>query len=197
MQRKLYLFLSCLILAPLILTTCSEPRPAEPAPTEAEIQAAKDELAERGSSSVFTLAAAEAVAGFPVGVPQYIPEGFYRQERIVINQLGGGLPAEMQHGNRPIMVDTFYFWEEDEQVMFFIEQSNGNPSMANAEPTQLCGGTGEKGYQPADPQRKYPSENLNLGMRIGDYHFIMYATLADPLDEEEIEKIFCTIEYSE
>jgi hypothetical protein len=197
MQRKLYMFLGCLVIAPIILTACSEPSPAEPAPTEAEIQAAKDELAERGSSNVLTLAAAEAVAGFPIAEPGYIPEGFHRQERIVLNQLGGGLPAEMQHGNRPIMVDTFYFCEDDEEVMFYIEQSNGNPSIAGAEPAQLCGGTGEKGYQPADPLRKYPSGILTLGMHIGDYHFLIYATLAGPLDEAEIEKVFCSIEYSE
>jgi hypothetical protein len=166
MQRILYLFLGCLISALMIPTACSKPSPDEPVPTEAEIQAIKDEISERGGSSVFTLAAAEAVVGFHIGVPQYVPEGFYRQERITISQLGGGLPAEMQHGNRPIMVDTFYFSEEDEKVMFYIEQSNGNPSIAGAEPARLCGGTGEKGHQPADPQRKYPSEILTLGMRI-------------------------------
>jgi hypothetical protein len=197
MKRILYLLLGCLIIVPLILTACSEPAPAEPAPTEAEILAIKDEIAERGSGSAFTLAAAEAAAGFPIGVPQYLPDGFYRQERIVINQLGGGLPAEMQHGNRPIMVDTYYLSEADENIMFFIEQSNGNPGIAGAEPVQLCGGEGERGYQPADPKRKYPSEILTLGRRIGDYHFLVYATLAGPLDEAEIEKIFCSIEYSE
>jgi hypothetical protein len=185
----------CLIIIPLVLAACSDTTPAEPPLTDEQIQAIKDELAERGGSSVFTLEAAAAVAGFPVAVPRYIPDGFYRQERIVINQLGGGLPAEMRHDNSPTMVDTYYFWEEDEKVMFFIEQSNGNPGMANAEPTQLCGGPGEKGYQPADPRRKYPSEILNIGTRIGDYHFFMYATLAGPLDEETIEKILCSVKY--
>lgn len=196
MQRRIYLFLSCLIIAAPILTACSEPSAVEPALTEAEIQAVKDEMAQRGSSSVFSLAAAEAVVGFPIAVPRHIPDGFYRQERIVINQLGAGLPAEMQHGDRPFMVDTFYFWEEDENVMFFIEQSSGSPSIAGAEPTQLCGGTGEKGYQPADPRRKYPSEIIALGTRIGDYHFIMSATLTGPLDEEELQKILCSMEYN-
>ncbi len=194
-MKILYLLSCFLIIIPLILTACSDPTPAEPALTEEEIAAVKAELDERGGSSVFTLEAAEAVVGFPVGVPQHIPDGFHRQERIVLSKLGGGLPAEMKHGDLPTMVDTFYFWEEDEKVMFYIQQSNGNPSMAGAEPIELCGGPGEKGYQPADPRRKYPSEILNLGARIGDYYFFMYATLAGPLDEEEIEKIFCSIEY--
>jgi hypothetical protein len=194
-NKLLYLICGCLMVILLTLVACTEPAPAEPEPTDEEIAAAKAELEERGGCSVFSLKAAEAVVGFPVGVPQYIPDGFYRQERINLSQLGGGLPAEMKHDDMPRMVDTFYFWEEDEKVMFFIEQSEGNPGMANSEPIQLCGGPGEKGYQPADPKRMYPSEILNLGAQIGDYHFFMYATLAGPLDEEEITKIFCSIEY--
>jgi len=193
MKAKIsYLLCCCLIMTSLTLTACTEPAPEKPALTDAEIEALKDELAEKGNASVFTVAAAEAVIGFPVGVPQYIPDGFHRQERINLSQLGGGLPEGTKHDDMPMMVDTFYYWDEDEKVLFFIEQSNGNPSMAGAEPIELCGGPGEKGYQPADPRRMYPSEILNLGTRIGDYHFSMYATLAGPLDEEEIEKILCS-----
>lgn len=193
-RKRLYLFSGCLIIISLMLTACDS-GPEEPALTDEEIATVKAELAERGGTSVLTVEDAEAVIGFSVGVPRYIPDGFHRQERIVINKLGGGLPAEIRHDDSPTLIDTNYFWEGDEKVMFFIEQSNGNPSMANAEPTQLCGGPGEKAYDQADPQHKYPSEILNLGKRIGDYYFFMYATLAGPLDEEEIEKIFCSIEY--
>jgi hypothetical protein len=195
MKRKtLCLLFGCLIIIPLVLTACSNAA-TEPVLSDAEIQALKEELAERGSCNVETLAVAAAVAGFPIATPDYIPDGFYRQDNIIINQLGGGLPEEMKPKSGPIMVDTFYFWEEDEEVMFFIEQSNGNPGIANAEPTPLCGGPGEKGYEPADPQRKYPSEILTLSTRIGDHHFFIWATLAGPLDEEKMEKIFCSLEY--
>jgi hypothetical protein len=194
-NKSLYLICGCLIIILLNLVACTEPAPTEPEPTDEEIAAATAELAERGGTSVLTLKAAEAVVGFPVGVPQYIPDDFYRQDNIMISQLGGGLPPEMKHDDMPRMVDTQYYWGEDEKVGFFIEQSEGNPSMGNSEPTQLCGGPGEKGYQSADPRRMYPSKILNLGAQIGDYHFFMYATLAGPLDEAEIEKIFCSIEY--
>lgn len=198
MKMKIsYLLSCCLIILPLILTACPANDSPEPETglTDEQIEALQSELAERGGCNVDNIEAAAAVFGFPVAIPQYLPEGFYRQENIMLSQLGGGLPAEMRHDDMPKMVDTFYFWEEDEKVMLFIEQSEGNPGMANSEPIQLCGGPGEKGYQPADPKRMYPSEILTLGAQIGDYHFSMYATLAGPLDEAEIEKIFCSIKY--
>ncbi len=196
MKRKmLYLFSGCLIIIPLMLTACSGNGTEEPGLTDEQIEALKAELAERGGSSVFTLEAAEAVVGFPVAVPQYIPEGFYRQERIMLSQLGSGLPEEMRHGDPVNIVDMFYFLKEDEQVMFSIHQSLGKAGIAGGEPAEICGVQGDKKYLPADPRRKYPSEILTLAIQKDGYSFSIYATLAGPLDEEKIEKILCSMRY--
>ena len=193
MKRKmLYLFSGCLIIISLMLTGCDSGL-EEPALTDEEIATVKAELAERGGSSVFTLEAAEAVVGFPVAVPQYIPDGFYRQEMIMLSQLGAGLPEEMKHGKPVNIVDIFYFLEEDEQVMFSIHQSLGKAGIGGGEPAEVCGVQGEKKLLPADPRRKYPSEILTLAIQKDGYTFSIYATLAGPLDEAEIEKIVCSV----
>lgn len=190
-----YLLLSGMIILSLALTACTAKDSPGPEITDEQIAAVKAELAERGGSNVDTLALAEAVVGFPVALPQYIPDGFCRQENIILSQLGGGLPKEMRHGDPVNMIDMFYFLEEDEQVMFSIHESLGTAGIGGGEPAEICGVQGEKQYLPADPRRKYPSEILILAIHKDGYSFSIYATLAGPLDEETIEKILCSMEY--
>jgi hypothetical protein len=192
-----YLLSGCLIILFLSLTACSakDSQEAEPALTDAEIEALKAELAEKGGCSVETLGAAEAIVRFPVATPGYVPEGFNRQERIMISQLGAGLPEEMKHGEPVNIVNVFYFFQEDETVMFSTQQSRGKAGIGGSEPAEVCGIQGEKKYLPADPRRIYPSEILTLAIQKDGYSFSMYATLAGPLDEEKIEKILCSMEF--
>jgi len=193
--KILFLLSYCLVFCFLFLTNCSNTVSEEPETglTDEQIQSLKDELGERGSCFVETLAAASDVAGFPVAIPGYIPEGFNRQERIVLSQLGSGLPAEMKREDHVNIVDTNSFWQEDEKVMFSIQQSQGKAGIAGGEPVWVCGIQGEKKYLPADSRRMYPSEILTLAIQKDGYSFAMYATLAGPLDEETIEKILCSM----
>jgi hypothetical protein len=148
---------------------------------------------ERGVANVDTIERASALAGFKAEIPGYIPDGFSRQNNIMVTRLGGGLPEGMKPAFSAIIVETFYFLEGDDTVMFSIQQSNGKASIAGGQPAEICGQEGEKQYLPADPRRKYPSEILTLTVRKGGYSFSIYATLAGHLDEVAIEKILCSV----
>jgi hypothetical protein len=148
---------------------------------------------ERGSANVDTLEAASVLAGYKVLTPAYIPNGFYRQKNIIVTNLGGGLPEGMKPKFSMIIVETIYFLKGNDTVMFDVRQSNGKEGLGGGQPAEICGMQGEKQYLPADPQRKYPGRILVLEIQKNGYSFSIYATLAGPLDEATIEKIFCSV----
>ena len=153
----------------------------------------QQELEEVGFCTVTTLAIAEAVAGFKVAVPSFIPDDFHRQENINISQLGGGLPEELRTPDGPITVETFYFLEEDDDVLLYFRQTLGNVGLGGGEAVVLCGLQCERTYSEADSQRRPPGPILTLSCQKDDTTYAIFATVAGPLDEAMIEQIFCSL----
>ena len=167
--RITYFLASCLFILFLILTACSSPSPQEPEPAanEAEkpqLEQMEKELAERGSLNVSTLEEAAEIAGFPVAIPAYLPEGFRRNSQIMISQLGAGLPEGMG-GSRPKYIEIMWMWEEDSSIWFMLTQ-------------------GEKEFQVSPSTDRY-----SLGWNDGNRYYGLSGTLAGPLNEEVLNQI--------
>ena len=113
MKRKLpSLLVGGTVTLSLILTTCSLPVPVEPEPALA--------AREQGIWNIETLEEASQIAGFTVAIPAYIPEGFYRGSNIMVSQLGGGLPENIKPKFTAFIVEMFYYYQEDDSVMFTL-----------------------------------------------------------------------------
>jgi len=197
-ERITCLLASCLLILFLILTACSSPTPEEPEPAsdEAEkqqLEQMEKEMAERGIWNVNTLDEASRIAGFPVATPAYIPEGFHRGSNIMVTQLGGGLPEDMKPKFSAINVEISYYCQEDDSVGFMLTQTKHKFGIGGSEPTEICGGQGERKFQEADPQRRNPNPVLTLGWENDGRYYNITGTLADPLDEDTLEKIACSV----
>ncbi len=186
MKRKLPgLLVSGMVALSLMLTACSSPAPEEP---ELALTAR-----EQGIWNVDTLEEASQIAGFTVAIPEYLPEGFYRGSNIMVSQLGGGLPEGMKPKFTAFIVEMFYYYQEDDSVMFTLTQTQHKSEIGGSEPTEICGRPAERAYQEANPQRKYPSPMLTLGWENDGSYYQITGTLAGPLDEETLEKIACSV----
>jgi hypothetical protein len=104
------------------------------------------------------------IAGFPVAIPAYLPEGFRRNSQIMISQLGAGLPEGMG-GSRPKYIEIMWMWEEDSSVWFMLTQ-------------------GEKEFQVSPSTDRY-----SLGWNDGNRYYGLSGTLAGPLNEEVLNQI--------
>ncbi len=192
------LLAGCLFILSLMTTACASPAPDEPEPTldEAEkpqLEQMEKELAERGVLNVSTLEEAAEIAGFSVATPAYVPEGFYRGSNIMVTQLGGGLPEDMKPKFTAINVEMSYYWQEDDSVMFMLTQTKHKFGIGGSEPTEICGGQGERKFQEADPQRRNPNPVLTLGWENDGRYYNITGILAGLLDEETLEKIACSV----
>ena len=192
------LLASCLFILSLMTTACTSPAPEEPEPTsdEGEKQQPEQmekEMAEEGIWNVNTLEEASRIAGFPVATPAYIPEGFHRGSNIMVTQLGGGLPEEIRPKFTSMTVEQFYYYQGDDSVMFILRQTQHKVGLGGGEPAEVCGRQGERLYQEADPQRKYPSPILTLAWENNGNYYQTHGTLAGPLDEDTLEKIVCSV----
>jgi hypothetical protein len=179
-----------LIVMSLVLAACNGASAAEPALSDEELAALQAQLDETGGLNVDTLAVAEAVAGFAVAVPSFMPEGFSRGENIIITKRGAGLPEDMKPPNQPITVETFYFLEGDDEGMIIIDQTPAEMGLGGGQPAELCGLQVERNYTEADAQ---VGARLSLLVRQDGFTYILTAILGGPLNEEAVEQIFCSL----
>jgi len=179
-----------LIVVSLALAACNGASTTEPGLSDEEIAALKAELGEKGGLNVATLAVAEAIAGFAVAVPSYLPEGFNRQENIMITQLGARLPEDMKPSYQPITVQTFYSTEGDDGGMIIIDQTPAEMELGGGQSAEICGRQVERKYTEADPQS---GAKLSLLARQDGITYIITAILGGPLDEAAVEAIFCSL----
>ena len=114
-MRKYPGIIAVFLLAILSFSSCSII--TGPELTGSKLAALRDKLDEDGFCTVTTLDNAEALAGFKIVVPSFIPDGFYRQERINISQLGGGLPEDFRPPDGPITVERFYETKTGEDAL--------------------------------------------------------------------------------
>ena len=195
MLRITYFLAVCLFILFLMTAACTSPAPEEPEPTltETEKQQLDEQMAVQGGCNVDTLDKASYLAGFPVATPVYVPEDFYRRSNIMVTQLGGGLPEDMKPKFTAINVEISYYCQEDDSVGFMLTQTKHKVGIGGSEPTEICGGQGERKFQEADPQRRNPNPVLTLGWENDGRYYSITGTLAGSLDEETLEKIACSV----
>ncbi len=182
-----------LILLPLALAACNGESTTEPALSDEELAALQAELDETGGLNVSTLAVAEAVAGFAVTLPSYLPDGVSRQENIIITKRGARLPEDFKPSYQPITVQTFYSTEGDDGGMIIIDQTPAETELGGGQPAELCGLQVERKYMKADPNAPPLHATLSLLLRQDGMTYIMTAVLGGPLDEAAVEAIFCSL----
>lgn len=192
--KILSLLVGCLVLS-LILIACSSPAPEEQKPTQTEeqLEQMEKELAEKGIWNVDTLEEASQIAGFTVATPAYLPEGFSLGSNIMVTQLGGGLPEEIRPKFTAVIVEQFYYYREDDSVMFMLQQTQHKTGLGGGEPVDICGHQGIRHYHEANPQRINPNPLLSFAWENNGNYYQIMGTLADPLDEATLEKIACSV----
>lgn len=185
--------LCLLALLALGLAACDGASTTEPALSAEELAALQAQLDETGVLNVETLAVAEAVAGFAVAVPSYLPEGVSRQENIGITKRGARLPENIKPPSQPITVEIVYHSEGDDGGMILIDQTPAETGLGGSQPAELCGLQVERKYMKADPNAPPLNATLSLLARQDGMTYIITAIIAGPLDEATVEEIFCSL----
>jgi len=175
------------------LAACNGESTTEPALSDEELAALQAELDERSGLNVSTLAVAEAVAGFAVTLPSYLPDGVSRQENIIITKRGARLPEDFKPSYQPITVQTFYSTEGDDGGMIIIDQTPAETELGGGQPAELCGLQVERKYMKADPNAPPLHATLSLLARQDGMTYIITAIITVPSDQATVEEIFCSL----
>ncbi|MFC1928328.1 hypothetical protein ACFLXK_01830 [Chloroflexota bacterium] len=186
-MKKLIGLTLVIILLPLV--SCA-PSVTEPEVEQEDTQMTEIEkaLAERGALNADTVEEASKIAGYPVTAPAFLPEGFHRSGKIMVSQLG--VPGFSDAAEFPKHVEQIWTWEEDREVWFMLTQSPKQFGVGGAEPSEVCGRTGERKLSEAGPDTP---ARLTLGWSDGSLFYSLSGTLAEPLTEEVLLKIVCSV----
>ncbi len=153
------------------------------------------QMAELGYVNVDNVADASRIAGYPVAVPTYVPEGFIPEVLIggvfSVSQLGATLPEDIGPEVKPVDVYQGYIWQKDESVRFDLTQINLGLSLGESEPAEFCGRSGQRYYREAEGDMP---ALVVLGWEVDGISYYLTGTLADPLDEATLEQIACSVE---
>ena len=145
---------------------------------------------QEGIWNVDTIEEASQITGYPVATPAFIPDGFQRGSRIMVSQLGAGLPEDIERPEFPKNVEQMWTWEEDDSVWFVLIQSPKEFGVGGTEPAEVCGSSGGKGLLEA--YHELPAR-LVLAWNDGKLFYSLCGTLADPLTEEILLQIACSV----
>jgi len=183
--------------------TPSSPAPEPPAaPVEAPGYAAlgfgENEIRmweEQGIANVDSAEAATTLAGFPVATPSFIPEGLRLHSKYIVSNHGAGLRhAGMEPKFEWIDVTLVYSpVDGGRDVLVNFIQSSHEFNTGFGEPADLCGKTIERQYIAADPENDTPAPSIAYGWEQDGIWYYFTGVLADPLDEETIENMVCSI----
>lgn len=148
---------------------------------------------ERGSATVDTAEKASILAGFQVYQPEFLPVGFVSGKFSVASS-GGGLPESLQPKFDNTKVFQTFSSPEYPGVGLFITHLVHPTGLGGGTSTEICGYSGECSLTPADPDNA-SSQNPILSLAWGGEtrFYLVSASLNEPLDEEMVMKIICSI----
>ena len=186
MVRKLRWLPLISVLALSLLTACT--------PSEAEIEygmteAEEAQMAEVGYVNADNAAEASRIAGFPVAVPAYIPEGFV-SDVFSVSQLGATLPEGIGPEDKPVNVAQTFQGPEGTKSIFSLVQSDLGLSLGDSEPAEFCGYSGLRYYREADGEQP---PMVVLGWEVDGIGYTLAGNLYGPVDEATLVEIACSV----
>ena len=190
-MKRLIIGLSLIMLL-LVSISCAsedtESRNEEERPALTEEQ--EKQWSEKGTINVSTLEEASRLAGYSVATPSFIPEGFKYSE-LVVAQLG--LPPELggEWGDGTINVMQGWSWPGYPAASLMLIQIPGKEQEGSGEPIDICGRPGWEKVHEANG-RSHPL--LQLNWYENDMRYSLAGTLVEPLTEEVILQIACSVE---
>ncbi len=146
---------------------------------------------ERGVLPVSTIEEASRLVGYPVATPTFIPEGFLPGD-FELNQLGFPPQLGGEWGDGKRVVQRQWTWSGDREIHFLVIQFQGTEESVRGEPSDICGRTGKREF--FEEGREHPL--LVLHWWDGDIVYSVGNSLGDPLTEEILHKIACSVQAS-
>ena len=187
----------CAIALSLIFTACPTISPATTPELSANLTTPTTAPSNQPLGTPKQIAAVDSaelasqIAGFKVIEPSYIPGGYSGGLFIVIN-LMAGLPEEMKPKLNSMEVERVYRFQNDQNTMILLTQSNHKTDIAGGEPTTLCGFTAQRAFSKTDP-RYTPHDELTLSWEINSNYFILIGKIGTTVDEAALTKMACSI----
>ena len=177
------LILVLILLAPVSCAPAvSESEVEQERPTLAEEE--EKELALKGILHVSTVEEASRIAGYPVATPTFLPEDFHRSDIAVLQPL---------FGNWPRHVEQHWAWQQDSSIRLVLIQDPKLEEIASGHPAEVCGVPGQRALLEADPNHGRPHPLLAIFWRDDDMAYVVNGTLVEPLTEEILHKIACSV----
>ncbi len=187
------LMLVMCLLVPISCTTAgTESEVEEEKPTLTEEQ--QELWVERGVLPVSTIEEASRLVGYPVATPTFLPTGYLAGD-FQLNQLG--MPPHLggEWGDGPRAVERQWTWAHDQKFAFSLHQIPGmTEESVDGEPIEICGRPGKRGFLEAEDGLEHPLVVLHWWN--DDMMYSIMGSLADPLTEEILLKIACSVQAS-
>jgi hypothetical protein len=196
-QIIIILLLICTVAFSLVLTACPAKSPATTPELSANLTTPTTTPSNEPlgtpklTGAVDTAELASQIAGFKVVEPSYIPEG-YSGGIFMITNLGAGLPEELKPKFNSMQVERVYRFQNDQNTMILLTQSNHKTDIAGGEPTTLCGFTAQRAFTESDP-RYTPFDKLTFSWEINGNYFILIGKIGTTLDETTLTRVACSI----
>ena len=169
--------------------------PAQPSPggTPLSLEEAQKQLKEAGYALAYSVDMASQLAGYPVAMPSFVPEGFVPRDNdglggiFVINRMPASTPGDLTEVNL-IYARSADFRAPPGPKIILIQSNNleGNVLMNNPVDIEISGHPGKKSVLPGSSGNP---DTLAISWKDETRHFFLQGTLQDPLDEATLLKV--------